>query len=182
MARDELAAHPASASIFLSEGAPAKTGAQLFNRDLARTLQAVVEHGWAGFDTGPTAKQMVHFAETSGGFFSLADLSRQKAVWAEPLIGQYRDVTLYNTPPPTQGFTVIEMLNLLEPRKLYQKRFLGPDHLHLLVQAKQIAYHDRDRLLADPAYADVPIDRLISKEYARRRARLIDDKAAPPWD
>src|SRR5262245_4818547 len=125
---------------------------------------------------------MVHFAETCGGFFSLADLSRQKAVWAEPLIGQYRDVTLYNTPPPTQGFTVIEMLNLLEPRKLYQKRFLGPDHLHLLVQAKQIAYHDRDRLLADPAYADVPIDRLISKEYARRRARLIDDKAAPPWD
>jgi gamma-glutamyltranspeptidase len=91
-------------------------------------------------------------------------------------------VTIYNTPPPTQGFTVIEMLNLLEPRKLHQKRFLGPDHIHLLVQAKQIAYHDRDRLLADLGYADVPIERMISKEYAKKRSRMIDAKAALPWD
>jgi len=91
-------------------------------------------------------------------------------------------VTLYNTPPPTQGFTVIEMLNLLEPRKLHDKRFLGPDHIHLLVQAKQIAYNDRDRLLADPQFAEVPIARLISKDYARKRAKLINVKAALPWD
>jgi gamma-glutamyltranspeptidase/glutathione hydrolase len=125
---------------------------------------------------------MARFAKRSGGFFTAPDFGRQKATWGEPLVGEYRGVILYNTPPPTQGFTVIEMLNLLEPRNLHRKRFLGPDHIHLLVQAKQIAYNDRDRLLADPEFADVPIDRLISKDYARARADLIDAKAALAWD
>jgi gamma-glutamyltranspeptidase len=182
MARNDLAADREAARIFLSGGAPPKTGARLLNRDLARTLEAVAENGWSGFYAGPVAREMARFAKTSGGFFSLADFGRQKATWGEPLVGQYRDVTLYNTPPPTQGFTVIEMLNLLEPRSLHRKRFLGPDHVHLLVQAKQIAYNDRDRLLADPAYADVPIDTLISKEYANERAKLIDARAALAWD
>ena len=108
--------------------------------------------------------------------------SRQKAIWGEPLVGRYRDVTVYNTPPPTQGFTVLEMLNLIEPHELHRKDFLGPDHVHLLVQAKQIAYHDRDQLLADPAFADVPVERLISKQYAAERGRLIDARSALKWD
>ncbi|MGH8430566.1 MAG: gamma-glutamyltransferase, partial [Solimonas sp.] len=82
----------------------------------------------------------------------------------------------------TQGFTVIEMLNLLEPHRLHRKRLLGPDRIHLMVQAKQIAYNDRDGVLADPDFADVPIQRLISKEYAKHRARLIDPKIALRWD
>jgi gamma-glutamyltranspeptidase len=181
-ARQDLAAQRETAAIFLPDGALPKPGARLRNRDLARTLEAVAENGWSGFYAGPVAREMARFAKRAGGFFSLADISRQKATWAEPLVGQYRDVTLYNTPPPTQGLTVIEMLNLLEPLKLHRKRFLGPDHIHLLVQAKQIAYNDRDRFLADPEFADVPIDRLISKEYARERAKLIDAGAALAWD
>ena len=114
--------------------------------------------------------------EEHGGLFRLADFSRQKAIWGEPLVGRYRDVTIFNTPPPTQGFTVLEMLNLVEPHELHRKDFLGPDHVHLLVQAKQIAYHDRDQVLADPAFADVPVERLISKQYAAERGRLIDRK------
>src|SRR5262249_50922493 len=164
-AREDLAAHRSSARIFLPDGRPPKSGARLSNRDLARTLEAVAENGWSGFYAGPVASEMARFAKRSGGFFSGGDFARQTATWGEPLIGQYRDVTLYNTPPPTQGFTVIEMLNLLEPRELHGKRFLGPDHIHLLVQAKQIAYNDRDRLLADPQFAEVPIARLISKDY-----------------
>jgi gamma-glutamyltranspeptidase/glutathione hydrolase len=77
---------------------------------------------------------------------------------------------------------VIEMLNLLEPQQLHRANLLGPDRINLLVQAKQIAYHDRDRLLADPAFADVPFARLISKEYARERSRLIDAAAVLSWD
>ena len=75
------------------------------------------------------------------------------------------------------------MLNLLEPLDLHRKDFLGPDHVHLLVQAKQIAYHDRDHVLADPAFADVPVERLISKQYARR-ARPADrsKRRALKWD
>jgi gamma-glutamyltranspeptidase len=98
------------------------------------------------------------------------------------LVGSYRNITIYNTPPPTQGFTVIEMFNLLEPHELHRKTFLGPDHIHLLVQAKQIAHNDRDNLLADPDHADVLVEPLISKTYAKRRAGLIDPAAALPWD
>jgi gamma-glutamyltranspeptidase/glutathione hydrolase len=125
---------------------------------------------------------MARFSEVNGGLFRLADFSRQKAVWGEPLVGRYRDVTVFNTPPPTQGFTVLEMLNLVEPHQLHRKDFLGPDHVHLLVQAKQIAYHDRDQVLADPAFANVPVERLISKQYAAERGRLIDGRSALRWD
>ncbi|NJO23218.1 MAG: gamma-glutamyltransferase family protein, partial [Sphingomonadales bacterium] len=182
MMRKELAEHRETAAIFLPGGVVPKTGANLVNKNLARTLEALGDRGWLGFYEGPVAKEMARFARRSGGFFSLSDFARQRATWGEPLVGQYRDVTIYNTPPPTQGFTVIEMLNLLEPRRLHRERFLGPDHIHLMVQAKQISYNDRDRLLADPEYADVPIERLISKEYAKSRAKLIDRKAALPWD
>jgi gamma-glutamyltranspeptidase/glutathione hydrolase len=73
------------------------------------------------------------------------------------------------------------MLNLLEPLELAKREFLGPDHIHLLVQAKQIAYQDRDRWLADPGFAAVPIERLVSKAYADSRRPLIDPARALPW-
>jgi gamma-glutamyltranspeptidase/glutathione hydrolase len=180
--RKELARHPEAAAVLLPGAGVPKPGATLDNRNLARTLQAVADAGWAGFYEGPVAREMARFARAAGGFFRLSDFARQKATWGEPLVGQYRDVAIYNTPPPTQGFTVIEMLNLLEPRRLHRKALLGPDHIHLMVQAKQIAYNDRDNVLADPDFAGVPIQSLISKDYARQRARLIDPKVALRWD
>lgn len=97
-------------------------------------------------------------------------------------MGRYRDVTIYETPAPTQGFAVLEMLHLLEPFELHRKPFLGADSVHLMVQAKQLAYHDRDRHLADPRFADVPMERLISRKYADERRGLMDPKRALPWD
>ncbi len=181
MTRDELARHRGSAALLL-DGRASTPGAKLTNENLARTLAAVADAGWSGFYDGPVAAEMARFARESGGFFDQSDFSRQHATWAEPLVGQYRGVTLYNTPPPTQGFTVLEMLNLVEPHELHKKEFLGPDHIHLLVQAKQIAYNDRDLLLADPAFVDVDVETLISKQYARKRAALMDPRAALPWD
>src|SRR5207302_3632641 len=122
------------------------------------------------------------FAHERGGFFTERDLAAQHASWGEPLKGAYRGVTLYETPAPTQGFTVLEMLNLLGPFELHNTPFLGPDHVHLLVQAKQIAYHDRDRWLADPAFARVPVERLLSSTYANERRKLIDFSRALSWD
>jgi gamma-glutamyltranspeptidase/glutathione hydrolase len=100
------------------------------------------------FNGGEVAKQLAAL----GGFFRESDLAAQRAYWGEPICGSYRGATIYETPAPTQGFTVLEMLNLLEPLELARREFLGPDHVHLLVQAKQIAYHDRDRWLADPEF------------------------------
>jgi gamma-glutamyltranspeptidase len=178
----ELAQDAGSTGLFLPGGQAPRSGSLLKNAPLARTLETIAAHGRAGFYEGPVASSLATFAGSRGGFFTAADLAAQPAAWGEPLRGTYRGVTLYETPAPTQGFTVLEMLNLVEPLELGAKPFLGPDCVHLLVQAKQIAYHDRDRLLADPRFAEVPMQRLISKSYAEERRRLIDPARALPWD
>jgi gamma-glutamyltranspeptidase len=159
----------ATKAIFLS-------GNVVKNPNLARTLEAIAHQGRAGFYEGEVAKNLAKL----GGFFNERDLAAQQAYWGEPIRGTYRGVTICETPAPTQGFTVLEMLNLIEPLELGD--YLGPDHVHLMVQAKQIAYHDRDRSLADPKFADVPLGLLTSKKYADERRSLIDPKRALPWD
>lgn len=182
MMRDDLVQQREAAALFFPGGAAPPPGAKLANPDLADTLQAIADFGWSGFYQGHVAAEMARFSQDAGGFFQLADFDRQRAVWGAPLVGRYRDLTIYNTPPPTQGFAVIEMLNLIEPYEPHRMDLLGPDHVHLLVQAKQIAYHDRDHLLADPAFADVPVEMLVSREYARQRSELIDLRLALRWD
>jgi gamma-glutamyltranspeptidase/glutathione hydrolase len=125
---------------------------------------------------------MARFSQSLGGFFAQADFARQTSVWGAPLTALYHGVEIFNTPPPTQGFSVLEMLNLIEPHDLGRMDLLGPDRAHLLVQAKQIAYHDRDLLLADPDFSEVPVEMLISKSYASKRRQLIDPGSALRWD
>ncbi len=178
----DLAPHAETMAIFMPDGKAPRAGSLLRNPGLARTLEAVAAGGRAGFYEGDVARELARFAREKGGFFTEADLAAQTARWGEPIRGTYRDVTIYETPAPTQGFTVLEMLNLLEPFELHKREFRGADHAHLLVQAKQIAYHDRDRHLGDPRFTDVPMDRLISKRYADERRSLIDPDRALPWD
>jgi gamma-glutamyltranspeptidase len=178
----DLKPHAETAAIFLPDGNLPRPGSRLHNPNLARTLAAFEAGGWAGFYEGENAREFARFAKQNGGIFTETDFKNQTATWGEPLIGTYRDVTLYNTPPPTQGFTVLEMLNLVEPLELGKKECLGPDHIHALVQAKQLAYYDRDKFLGDPKFTDVPIERLISKSYAEERRALMDPMRALPWD
>lgn len=177
----ELKAEPDAAAIFLKNGIPA-TGSLIRNPGLANTLETIGREGRHGFYDGDVADTLVNYINERGGFFTKSDLQTQRAEWDKPLVGQYRDLTLYQTPAPTQGFAVIEMLNLVEPLDLQKTGFLGPDHVHLLVQSKQIAYHDRDRYIADPKFSNIPMDRLISKAYADERRALIDPVRALPWD
>jgi len=178
----DLAPHAASAAMFLPGGAPPPAGAKLVHADLARTLEAIATQGRAGFYEGAVARTLADFSREQGGLFNAADLARQPAQWGEPLVGQYRDITLYETPAPTQGFTVLQMLALLEPFDLAREPWLGPDLVHLMVQAKQIAYHDRDRWLGDPAFIDIPMDMLLSPAYLDTRRSLVDPRRALPWD
>jgi gamma-glutamyltranspeptidase len=170
----ELAQDAGSAALFL------RGGAKLANPALARTLEAIAAQGRAGFYEGEIAAALARFSAERGGFFRSADLAAQRAYWGEPISGTYHGVTIYETPPPTQGFTVLEMLNLIEPLELGP--YHGPDHIHLLVQAKQLAYHDRDSWLADPRRADVPVAQLIAKAYAAQRRQHIDPARALAWD
>jgi gamma-glutamyltranspeptidase len=180
--REELSRQAEAAAIFLPGGEPPPAGSRLRNPALGDTLQAIAEQGWPGFYQGAVAAEMERFAQEAGGFFRAADFDRQRACWGAPLVGRYRDATIYNTPPPTQGFTVLQMLQLVEPHAPHTMDLLGPDRVHLLVQAKQISYHDRDRVLADPSFAEVPIERLLSPGHARERGRLIDMARALRWD
>jgi len=182
MMAPELAKHPESAAIFLPNGEAPPVGSSLVNENLARTLECVAQDGRSGFYESDVAREMARFSAANGGFFTRDDLAAQFSVWGEPITGTYGDVTIYSTPAPTQGFALLEMLNLLEALELDSLPLLSADRLHYLVQAKQIVFHDRDQFLADPAFADVPIDRLISKAYANDRAALMDPKRALPWD
>jgi gamma-glutamyltranspeptidase len=179
---DVLRGCPEAAAIFLPGGAPARAGQGLANPDLARTLAAIGAGGRAAFYEGEIAREMADFAGARGGFFTAEDFRRQRARWEEPLAGTYRGVTIYEPPPPTQGLAVIQMLNLVEAWELGRLDYLGPDHVHLLVQAKMLAFHDRDRLLADPDFVKVPVGRLLSREYAELRRALVDPARALAWD
>lgn len=177
-----LAAWPESARIFLPSGAPPVAGQRLRNPDLARTLEAIGAAGRAGFYEGEVAREAVSHAARHEGLFTEADFAAQRASWGEPLTGAYHGVTIHETPPPTQGFTVLQMLKLVEPFELGALEYLGPEAIHLLVQAKQLAFHDRDRVLADPDFVPVPIERLLSRAYADERRALIDRRRALAWD
>ena len=179
---DLLAASPEAAAIFLPGGATPREGQRLANPDLARTLEAIGAAGRAGFYQGEVAAEIARYARAHGGLLTEADLRAQRARWGEPLRGEYRGVTIYETPPPTQGFTVLEMLNLVEAFDLGSMEYLGPEAVHLLVEAKMLAFADRDRLLADPDFVPVPVDRLLSRAYADERRRLIDPEQALAWD
>ena len=178
---DVLAADPAAARIFLAHGASPAAGRRLTNPDLARTLERAAE-GRAGFYEGETAREMARHAREHGGFYTERDFAAQRAKWGTSIHATYRGVTIHETPPPSQGVSVLQALRLLEPWEIGALPFLGPDHVHLFVQAKQIAFHDRDRLVADPEFSPVPVERLLSRAYADERRVLMDPKRALPWD
>ena len=177
-----LAENAEAAAIFLPGGEPPRAGQRLRNPDLALTLERIGAHGRGGFYEGETAREMAGFSSEHGGFFTEHDLGEQRARWGEPVFTTYRGVTIYETPPPTQGLSVLQMLNLIEPYDLSRLDRLGPDAVHLLVQAKQIAFHDRDRHIADPDFVKVPVARLVSKAYADERRPILDPSRALPWD
>jgi gamma-glutamyltranspeptidase/glutathione hydrolase len=177
-----LSANPEASALFLPGGKPPSAGHRLRNADLATTLARVASLGRDGFYAGETAREIARYSREHGGLVDEQDLAGHHARWGEPLSSTYRGVTIYETPPPTQGLAVLEMLHLLEPFELGAGDYLGPDHVHLLVQAKMIAFHDRDRLLADPEFARVPVDVLLSRRYADERRRLIDPRRALDWD
>jgi gamma-glutamyltranspeptidase/glutathione hydrolase len=176
-----LRAQPTTARIFLPNGEVPRAGDRIIQRDLARTL-GLIAHGGREAFYHEIARAIAAFSRTGGGLHTEADFAAQRSEWAEPLEGQYRGVTIYQTPPPSQGFVMLLMLRMLEEDDVGALDYLGPDHLHLLVEVKKIAFADRNRYLADPTFAKVPVAELLSKEYARERRRLVRPDRAQAWD
>ncbi|HEY1372360.1 MAG TPA: gamma-glutamyltransferase, partial [Candidatus Binatia bacterium] len=152
-------------------------GHVLAQRGLAQTIETIAKKGRDGFYTGPLADRMCDALKEAGGIITKDDLGGKIAEWVDPLSSTYRGFTVYEQPPVSQGFMVLEMLNLLEAYPLAQ---MDPaEAMHAMVEAKKLAFEDRIDHLDDPRFGDPQIGRLISKAHAEKRRALISDRARP---
>lgn len=147
---------------------------------LARTLRAIASGGARAFYEGEIADAMVTTLRERGGLHDAADFASYQAEFVEPIKGTYRDVQVYECPPNGQGVVALLLMNILEGYDLSGMAPLGADRLHLLAEATKLAFRDRDRFVADPAMAKVPVDALLAKPYAAKLRDLIDPEEAKP--
>lgn len=180
---DVLARDPAAAAIFLPGGQPPATGTRFKQPDLARTLRQLATDGLETFYRGDIAQRIVAYLAKVGGALSLDDFAGQTTEVTSPLSTTYRDHTVYQTGLPTQGLILLEALNIVEPEPGPLDP-LSAAGIHLMVEAKKLAYADRLAHAGDPAFVDTPLDRLLSKEWARERhAEIAGDRlVATPAD
>jgi gamma-glutamyltranspeptidase/glutathione hydrolase len=151
------------------------------NPDLARTYKLIAEGGRDAFYEGPIAKTIDAYFKRIGGWLSKEDLRDHQAEWIDPLVTNYRGVDVCGMGANTQGLATLQMLNILENFDLRGMGFQSPQALHVMTEAKRLAYQDRARYYADPHFAKIPIDWLNSKDYAKQRAQLISlDKILTP--
>ncbi len=173
-AQQQLAKYPESASTFLINGRAPAEGVVFRNPDLARSYELIAEGGRDAFYSGSIAQRIVDFSRASGGYFSLKDFADHTSTWVDPVTTSYRGYDVWELPPNGQGIAALQMLNVLED---YDIRSMGrgsPEYLHLFVEAKKLAFADRAKFYSDPQFNELPVDELISKEYARRQRQRID--------
>jgi gamma-glutamyltranspeptidase/glutathione hydrolase len=177
-ASNALGRIPSSAACFLPGGHAPATGDVFRNADLARSLRMVAQGGRDAYYRGPIADALVSYSRKVGGLFAKKDFEDHTSTWVEPVSTNYRGFDVWELPPNGQGIAALQMLNLLEP---YELKTMGPNSaeaLHLMIEAKKLAYEDRARYYADPDFTKVPVARLISKPYAATRAPLIQPDRA----
>lgn len=152
-----------------------KPGKILVQKGLGNVFAKIAREGRAGFYDGEIAGKMCSTVQSEGGILSLEDLRQPVCQWLEPLRSTYRDTVVYEQPPVSQGFMVLEMLNIAEAWPMHEGKMSRAEMIHYQVAAKKLAFEDRIRYLEDPAFGDPKIQMLISKEHAARRRELVND-------
>lgn len=154
-------------------------GSLLRNPELAASLEVVATRGKEGFYRGRIAQALADFLEAEGGHLRAEDFAEHTSTWVEPLRVDYLGHTFLAMPPSTQGTAQLALFEMAKAHPLAEMGHNSAEYLHTLVELKKLAFADRDRWMADPAHADVPVDRLLDAEYLRERAGLVDaDQAA----
>ncbi len=186
--------YPATYAQFSKDGVPYEPGEVLVQADLAGTLERIRDEGRDGFYSGATARLLAEEMERGGGWITEEDLARYEAREREPIRGTYRGYDIISMPPPSSGGTaLVQMLNVLEGFDVAAMGAGSPEYAHHLVESMRRAFRDRATFLADSDFADVPVERLTSKEYAAEiRATIATDaasvsspadvEAAPGWE
>ena len=172
---EKLARWPDSASTFLVDGNRAPRFAEVFrNPQLARSYQLIAKHGADAFYKGSIAKRIVAFSEQHGGLFTNKDFRSHTSTWVEPVSTNYRGYDVWELPPNGQGIAALQILNVLEQHDVASMGPGSADYLHLFVEAKKLAFADRSRFYADPDFAELPTEILISKQYSEHQNKRID--------
>ena len=175
-AYDKATTFPAMQKVYWDEnGLPLEKGAILKNPDFAKTLTLIAEKGKDGLYKGEVAQAIVDSLAKYEGVMTLEDLASYEVTVKEPVSGTYRGYTLLSSPPPSSGGTIlIEILNILENFDVASLKVNSPEYIHLFVETFKLAYADRAQYMADEAFADVPIDGLTNKDYAKKRSEMLD--------
>ena len=171
--------YPNIKEVYMPDGRAPEKGEIFKNPQLASTLEKIVKGGRNEFYRGSIARTIDAFMKKQGGFLSYDDLARHHSEWVEPVSTTYRGYEVWELPPNGQGIVALQMLNILEGYDIASMGFGSAEYMHLFTEAKKLAFEDRARYYADPAFSKIPISRLISKKYAAERRKLIDfNKAA----
>jgi gamma-glutamyltranspeptidase/glutathione hydrolase len=174
----DLQGDPAAVKLYLPGGHAPRAGELFRNPELAASLRRLGAQGHDGYYRGETAQKILATEKRFGGTMTADDLAEYSAEWVEPISTTYRGWTVYEMPPNGQGIAALIMLNILEKFPLADTTHNSAAALHAEIEAKKLAYADMYRYVADPRYAKVPVEGMLSKEYAGARAAQIDAKRA----
>ncbi|HKE26969.1 MAG TPA: gamma-glutamyltransferase [Bryobacteraceae bacterium] len=176
--RVKLAQDANAARVFLPGGEPPKVGQVFRDSQMAEAYRLIANEGPQAFYRGAIAKAILRTSDRLGGKMAAADLSEFAAEWVEPLSIDYHGWKVYELPPNGQGVAALEMLNILSLYPLSNYAPRSVDELHVQMEAQKLAYADLQRYVADPRFAQIPVTGMISMDYARERAKLIDPEKA----
>lgn len=174
MDQPELEEKENARKTYMRDGVPPVAGQVWTNPDLANTLEMVAKGGRDAFYKGPVAKTIDAYMKRIGGALRYEDFAAHQGEWVDPVSTNYRGYDVWQIPPNGQGIATLQMLNLIEPYDLKAMGHNSADMIHVMAEAKKLAFADRSRWYADQQFVKVPVARLISKEYAAERGKLID--------
>ena len=173
-----LEQYPNFKETYMPGGKTPAIGEIFKNPDLAYTLQLIADKGRDEFYKGELAKIITDHVQKMGGFLSYKDMAAHHSEWVDPVSTNYRGYDIWELPPNGQGIATLQILNILEGYDIASMGFGSTDYLHYFTEAKKLAFEDRAKYYADPDFADIPVKKLISKEYAAERRKLIDPEHA----
>ncbi len=173
-----LKRYPGFEEIFFPGGNAPKKGEIFKNPYLASTLELIGKEGRDVFYKGEIAEKIVAYMKENGGFLSMKDFQDHSSEWVEPISTNYRGYDVWELPPNGQGTAVLQMLNILENYDIASMGFGSPEYMHLFIEAKKLAFEDRAKYYSDMDFNDIHVKELISKEYAKERIALINEKRA----
>lgn len=175
-----LAQWPDSAKTYLPNGRAPRVGEVFKNPGLADTYEAIAEGGRDAFYRGSIARRIVAFSEANGGYFTMRDFEDHTSSWVDPVTTSYRGYDVWEIPPNSSGIIALMMLNIMEGYDIASMGHNTAETLHVITEAKKLSFADRDTFVADADANRLPVNELISKEYAAARRGLIDPARALP--